>query len=142
MAVFNALSNRFPNPKIMNELAYKIQTLDSSLPASYKSLTSTRPILNREVVEGKAGFDPRPPLEGTKGYLVNLPALSIRLAMLARLSARGIKSANHLLMNRDAVLPGTSLVSLYQSLSLLLPELCERDLVLAELFLQAERLEK
>jgi hypothetical protein len=136
--VFNALSNRFPNAKIMNELAYKFQALDSSLPTSYQDLTSTRPILNKEIVEGKAGFEPRPPLEGTKGYLVNLPALSIRFAMLARLSARGFEAATEVLKKKDLVLPGISLIRLYQTLCSLLPELCERDLVLAELFLQAE----
>ena len=136
--IFNALSNRFPNAKIMNELAYKFQTLDSSLPASYQELTSTRPILNKEIVEGKAGFEPRPPLEGTKGYLVNLPALSMRFAMLARLSARGFEAATDVLKKKDLVLPGISLIKLYQTLCNLLPELCERDLVLAELFLQAE----
>ena len=126
----------------MNELAYKFQTIDSSLTSSYQELTSERPILNKDIVEGKAGFEPRPPLEGTKGYLVNLPALSIRFAMLARLSARGYEVATDILQKRDSVLTGISLIRLYQSLCSILPELCERDLVLAELFLQAESIEK
>ena len=92
----------------------------NALPEEFLALSRTRPATNEEnlVAFRKVG--------GARANLIHLPSLSIRLALVARLVARGNKNAERIWQDFHVV---------FQDLSARCPEIVERDLVLAELYL-------
>jgi hypothetical protein len=94
--------------------------LEEEMPAAYKRVGEARPILEGNIVQ-------RTP--GAIKAIVNLPAVSIRLALFARLAARGDVRAAEL---------WTKYSKFYQRVSQSIQGLVEHDLVLAELYLQLE----
>ena len=91
-----------------------------SVPKEFVEFSNTRPETSESNLEAfrKIG--------GARSNLIHLPALSIRLALAARLVARGDKAAKQIWEDFNLI---------FQDISVKCPELVERDLVLAELYL-------
>ena len=109
---------------------FKVGQLDSHLrsisvqaqsaPNEFVEFSKTRPETSESNLEAfrKIG--------GARSNLIHLPALSIRLALVARLVARGDNTAKHIWEDFKLI---------FQDISVKCPEIVERDLVLAELYL-------
>jgi hypothetical protein len=102
------------------KVSEELLVAESSMAEPYKRASAARPILPADLVNGVAGA-----IKPT----INLPAVSIRLALMARLSSRGDSGAAQL-WERYA--------TFYQRISESVKGLVEHDLVLAELYLQLE----
>jgi hypothetical protein len=93
---------------------------EDSLGPVFVELASSRPATQEK------NLDAFRQTGGARSNLIHLPALSIRLALAARLAARGNKIAEQIYEHFKLV---------FQDISVKCPEIVERDLVLAELYL-------
>jgi len=100
----------------LKKLVEFFQDSDQKLPDSYQSLAKSRPFLNPDTVIA----------EGAAQWMLYVPALSIRLALLARLSARGEPTSKEF-WNR--------LKFYYKRFNMVVEPLVEHDLSTAEIYL-------
>jgi hypothetical protein len=114
-----SLAGTFKVGQLDNHLR-AISEQTQSAPNEFVEISKTRPETSESNLEAfrKIG--------GARSNLIHLPALSIRLALVARLVARGDTTAKHIWDDFKLI---------FQDISVRCPELVERDLVLAELYL-------
>lgn len=100
---------------------------ETDLTDVFDALAEARPKAKQSAIED---FRAR---GGVRSNIVHIPALSIRLALIARMTARGDQEAEKLWEMFELI---------FQDLSTKRPALVERDLVLAELYLMSIEGEK
>lgn len=119
---FNAeRASEFIDPRGLDAALADLGVISDQLGEDYAALSSSRPMVNTEL---------RKNVRATRGLRVltlDLPSLSIRLSLLARLAPRGNKLAKGVWEKHKFVL---------QQISKSFPELVELDLTIAELFLK------
>jgi hypothetical protein len=117
-----------PLIKAFGDLALGLAKNDSKFGNAYQAFVSTRAVL---------GVDALKRIKGAQTRIMNMTALSLRLAALARLNATGDAKAQKIWVYKpfDA---GLTVSDYFEYLCEELPDLCEHDLVLAELTIQTK----
>lgn len=110
------------------KLSQALANHDSKFGQTYFDFVSTRAVLSDAALKSVRGAQTR---------IMNLTALSIRLAMLARLNAENNENALKMWAYKPFGL-GLTVSDYFGYLCDELPDLCEHDLVLADLMLQTK----
>jgi len=111
-------------PAEITKMVANLEEIQSKLPSQFRELAMTRPFLD----DASFAKQDQPGIHVGEAiyYLTKVPAICLRLTLLARLAARGDASAQKLWLDSQ---------SFYKTLSIQTPELVEHDLVISELYL-------
>jgi hypothetical protein len=105
---------------LVQDLSNQLGSFESDMPLAYQKLAAVRPLLSDEVVAK---------VPGAVGAVINLPGISLRLALIARLAARKHERAKNLWPQVEGF---------YKKVQESVKGLAEHDLVLAEIYIQIE----